>query len=122
MGFQKGNPGKQKGTTWKKTLLLEEKAQKLKCDPFEILLRFANGDWKGLGYDAECYFIEKPDGQVKAGYTISPEMRLTAAKEAVKYLHAQKRAVDVTMDASVGVTKEKVAEAWQELKELQQIE
>lgn len=90
--------GRKKGTPNKSSLRVEEIAQRLGCDPFEILCNFANGDWKRLGYENECYFSEKPDGAVKMNYVINPEMRLTAAKEAVKYLHAQKKAVELSTD------------------------
>lgn len=99
MPFEKGNPGKPKGSKNKKSLLVEETAARLKCNPFEILCLFANGDWKRLGYDNECYHKETDSGEVKMGYTISPDMRLQAAKEASKYLYAQRRALEV--DASV---------------------
>lgn len=71
-------------------------AAKFKLDPFQIQMMFALGDWKGLGYEAECYFMEKADGAIKMGYVISPEMRLDAAKNAAKYLYAVKQNVDVT--------------------------
>lgn len=86
---------RQKGTKNRKTLEVEEIASKLKCNPFEVLCLFAKGDWKALGYENELYFIEKPDGQVKMGYVVTPEMRLQGAKEAAKYLYSQKRAVEV---------------------------
>lgn len=90
--------GRPKGAPNKKSAQLDEVAKRLKCDPFEILCRFANGDWKGLGYENECYFSEKPDGSVKMGYVIGPDLRVQAAKEAIKYLHAQKKAVELSSD------------------------
>lgn len=82
------------GALNKRTLLIEEMAARHALDPFEILMRFANGDWKGLGYDSETYVMENAQGATKIGYTISPEMRLIAAKEATKYLYAPRRASD----------------------------
>ncbi len=113
MPFVKGGPGKPKGAKHRKTRAIEDTAARLKCDPFEVLCRFANGDWKGLGYENECYFSEKPDGAVKMGYTITPEMRLHAAKEAVKYIYAQKRAIEITADVNTTSAKEE-----QEVQEL----
>ena len=124
MPFEKGNPGKPKGIKHKKTVLLEETAARLKCDPFKILCLFANGDWKALGYENECYFSEKPDGAVNMGYVIAPEMRLHAAKEAVKYLYAQKRSVEVIADITNSNPKEEeeVKELVDWLKQLKEME
>jgi len=60
-------------------------------DPFELLMLFATGDWKALGYDSEVYVIENAQGATKIGYTISPEMRLAATKEACQYLYPKKK-------------------------------
>lgn len=88
--------GRQKGTPNKESLPLEQKAKDLGVDPFDILLKFAAGNWKDLGYENECYFMEKPDGAVKMGYTITPEMRLKAASEACQYLLPKKKAVELS--------------------------
>jgi hypothetical protein len=69
------------------------------------LLRFTAGDWKGLGYENECYFVEKPDGATKMGYTITPEMRLKAASEACQYLIPKKKAVELSANSDSGVFK-----------------
>lgn len=98
MAAKKGHPkygGRKKGTPNKTTLPLEEKARELGVDPFEILLRFAAGDWEGLGYDAEIYHQEKPDGSVRMGYVITPNMRLTAAGEACQYIYPKRKAVEL---------------------------
>lgn len=97
-----GRGGRPKGAINKKTAQLEDVAKRLKCDPFEILCHFANGDYKALGYEAECFFSEKPDGAVKMGYVISPDLRVHAAKEAIKYLHAQKKAVELSANPESG--------------------
>ena len=94
MPFQKGNKiatGRPKGVKNHRTALVEMMAAKYEVDPFQILLMFAHGDWKGLGYDSETYVMENATGATKIGYTISPEMRLHAAKEATAYLHAKKK-------------------------------
>lgn len=54
-------------------------ADRLGCDPFEILVHFAKGDADALGYD---------------GGTIPPDMRLQAAKEASQYLYPKRKAVE----------------------------
>lgn len=81
MAFQKGNPGKAKGTKHTKTKLVEETAKRLGCDPFEILCLFALGDWSTLGFDK----AEK----------LTPYMQLQAAGDACKYLYATKKSVEL---------------------------
>jgi len=96
MAFEKGHKkygGRKKG--YIKNHVAHEIATQLKCNPFEVLCHFTNGNWKALGYEAECYFKETDNGAVKMGYVISPDMRLQAAKEASKYLYAQRRAVEI---------------------------
>lgn len=88
--------GRKKGTPNKSALPLREIAERMGVNPFEILLRFAHGDWKGLGYEAECYFSEKPDGAVKMGYVISPEVRAKCAAEATQYLEPKRKAIEHT--------------------------
>lgn len=88
--------GRQKGSLNKRTQLVEDIAARFDLDPFEVLMLFMMGDWKALGYENECYFAEKPDGEIKMGYVIPPELRMNAAKEASKYLYAQKKAVELS--------------------------
>lgn len=123
MPFKKGNPGKPKGTKTKRTKEIEEITERLKVNPFEILCLFAKGDWKKLGYDNECYFSEHAEGETKMGYTITPDMRLIAAKEATKYVYAAKRAVDITGDLAIsdGDRSEKVKERYLWLKQLKEM-
>ncbi len=93
MGFQKGNTigkGRPKGTKNKRTLQVELLADKFQ-DPFELLMLFATGDWKALGYDSEIYIKEDATGSTTMGYTISPEMRLSATKEACQYLYSKRK-------------------------------
>lgn len=89
--------GRAKGTPNKKSVLLDEKAKELGVDPFTILLKFAAGDWEGLGYKNEIFVKETADGKGHSlGYTITPEMRLKAAAEACQYLLAKKKAIELT--------------------------
>lgn len=95
-GRPKGTPktgGRVKGSHSKRTLQAEELAASLGIDPLEVLLLFIKGDWKALGYDSDVYHMETDSGSVKEGFVITPNMRLTAAKEAVKYLYAAKQSV-----------------------------
>jgi len=107
MAARKGEPrspkaGRKKGTPNKSSIPAQELAEKLGINPFEILLRFAAGDWQGLGYENECYFAEKPDGAVKMGYVISPEARAKASAEATKYLMPQRKAVEISTEGDKG--------------------
>lgn len=90
--FQPGNKlgGRPKGARNKRSLQVEILAEKF-TDPFELLMMFAQGDWKGLGYDSEVYVMEGAQGATKIGYTISPEMRLAATKEACQYLYPKRK-------------------------------
>lgn len=94
MPFVKGNPGKKKGTKNIKTRAVEETAARLGIDLFETLCLFAKGDWKALGYTNETYVKETAKGEFTLGYTITPEMRLNAAKDAVRYVYAPKRSTE----------------------------
>lgn len=88
MAFQKGNPGKKKGTRNKSKVAVEETAARLGIDPFEVLCLFAKADWQTLGF-------ERPD-------SISPHMQLKAATNACKYLYAQKRSVEISNPDGTG--------------------
>lgn len=104
----KGNPrdvgaGRKKGTPNKTTQSLMEKCEKLGCDPFEILLRFAMGDWQGLGYESrqELKYTSE-DGSAVYEDVISPELRQKSAKEASEYLYPKRKAVELSSDEDKG--------------------
>lgn len=88
--------GRQKGTVNKQTKTLQETAERLGCDPFEILCRFALGDWKGLGYKSEHTLTPTQKGEVVERPIITPEIRHKAAAEAAQYLHPKRKAVEHT--------------------------
>jgi hypothetical protein len=87
--------GRKKGS---KNILFKAEliAQKYNMDPFEVLMQIACGDWKALGFDAKTKTawlasgIEFEEDAVKLGD------RLQAAKEACKYLHSTKQAVEMS--------------------------
>ena len=87
--------GPKKAPKRRKALTLEKIFGMFDKDPLELLMLVANGDYKALGYENECYFTEKADGSVKMGYVLTPELRADAMKAAVKYRHAQKQAVTI---------------------------
>lgn len=89
----KGSPktagsGRKKGTPNRNTIPCQELADSLGINPFEVLLRFAAGQYKALG-------IKKP---------LDPAIRAKAASEAVKYLHHQLRAHEHKGDLGIKVT------------------
>jgi hypothetical protein len=82
MSFTPGHAkagGKKKGFSKKKAC--EDIAKKLGVDPFSVLCLFAKGDWQELELDS--------------AKKLTPGMRLEAAKEACKYLHSQKKSLEV---------------------------
>lgn len=80
--FEKGNPGKKKGTKSRKTQAVEETAKRLGVDPFEIICLFAKGDWKTLGYPSQKEFPKS--------------FQLDAAATACRYLYSQKRSIELS--------------------------
>jgi hypothetical protein len=86
--------GRAKGTPNKTSLPLKELAEKLNCNPFEILLRFAMGDAKGLGYAIDTVGQTTPKGEIIEKPLISPEMRIKAASEAAQYLYPKRKAIE----------------------------
>lgn len=87
--------GRKKGTPNKKVRRADEIAERLGIDPFEILLRFAGGDWKGLGYEEGSKEIVTQSGDAIQVDVIGPELRQKAAKEAAKYIYPQRKAIEV---------------------------
>ena len=87
--------GRKKGTPNKSIDPLKERAEKLKIDPFEILLLFANGDWESLGYPAAT-FVKEGSTFVNEELYIKPETRARAAAEACQYLHPKLKAIEHT--------------------------
>lgn len=90
--------GRVKGTPNSKTRHLLEKAEKLGVDPFEILLLYSKRDWQGLGYDRQTETKVLKDGGTIEVDIITPELQLNAAKEACQYLHAKRKAIELSGD------------------------
>lgn len=85
--------GRQKGTPNKRSLLVEEIAAKFNIDPFEVLMMVAAGDWKSLGYDSKTKISYTGAGIEFEEDNVRLEHRVGAAKEAARYLYAQKQSV-----------------------------
>lgn len=69
-----------------------ERAKELGIDPFEIMLKFAAGDYVGLGMSED----EKEQN------AITPSMRLAAAIEATQYIHPKRRSTELSMPPKTG--------------------
>lgn len=88
--------GRPKGALNRDTATLKERAETLGVDPFEILLLFAKGDWKALGYDREERVVSINDHGEIYDYTIPPQLRQKSAKDAADFLYPKRKAVEVT--------------------------
>jgi hypothetical protein len=82
-----------KGIPNKRTADLLDLAQELDCNPFEILLHFAKGNFKELGLPEWTEKTSKQGDKVMEP-TISPELRQKSAKDACEYLFPKRRAVE----------------------------
>lgn len=96
MSFKKGEGGRKAGSKNKRTLMVEEIAARFDLDPFEVLMMVVAGDWKGLGYDAASKVSYTSAGIEFEEPNIKLSDRVQAAKEASKYLYAQKQSVAVS--------------------------
>jgi hypothetical protein len=103
MPFKKGNPGKPKGAKNKHSFNAEEIANKFDLEPLEVLMMICAGDWNGLGFNEKTKTsftnagIEFEEDHVKL------EQRISAAKEASKYLYSAKQAVEVSGNVGIKV-------------------
>ncbi len=105
MGAPKGHGrygGRKKGTPNKKGQALADKAASMGIDPFEVVLLYAKGDWKSLGYDSSVYVKESADGSTTTlGYVISPELRAKCAQDACQYLHPKRKAIEIKAELNL---------------------
>lgn len=99
MAVPLGSPrygGRIKGSVNKSTKNLQEIADSLEVNPFEVLLRFAANDWEGLGYQSDCKTISSKGGEVIYVDNISATDRINAAKSACEYLYPKRKAIEMT--------------------------
>ncbi len=81
----------------------DEVFERMQFCPLEDLIKFAKGDWQGLGYQSGSKVSFTAQGIETEEETIKPEHRLTALKEACKYRFAQKKAIDLTSSDGSGI-------------------
>lgn len=91
--------GRIKGTPNKDSAPVTAVAARLGIDPFEVLLRFAMGDWKNLGYETEQYISSANENGTFYKWTIDPAVRMKAAAEASQYLYPKKKALELSADS-----------------------
>lgn len=89
--------GRQAGTPNRKTQELHELMDKVGCNPFEILILFAKGDYEALGYPK--YFFKQIGENVIEELSISPELRQKSAKDACEYLFSKRKAIEHKIEA-----------------------
>lgn len=95
----KGAPktgGRVKGKPNVKTLEARDIMERLGFDPLEFLFYTAMGDWKALGYDKRTETKVLKDGGTIEVDIIEFSSRLTAAKEAVRYIYPQTKAIEMS--------------------------
>lgn len=105
----KGQPksgGRKPGTPNKKSLDVRAIAERLGCDPFEILIYMAKGDWKSLGYEKKDRLTSVSQAGDVYEDQVTPEMRLKAASEASQYLYPKRKAIEHTHEIDQGLIEE----------------
>ena len=90
--------GRPKGSKNKRTLEVEEIISKMKINPLQMLIHFAENQYKKLGYDSPTRTSFTSAGIEFEEEIITPELRVTALKEVIKYVYAQKKATDLTIN------------------------
>ncbi len=90
--------GRKKGTPNDKVEGLFDIVKRVGMDPFEVLMRLAVEDWKGLGYPARTKISYTAAGIEFEEYIISPDLRGKSAAHAAKYVHAQRKAIEQSID------------------------
>lgn len=93
--------GRPRGSLNARTQDLFDIAQRLDCNPFEILIHFAKGDYEALGYSQYQTKTSK-DGTTFDELTISPDARLKAAEKACEYLYPKRKAVEISTEDDEG--------------------
>jgi hypothetical protein len=86
--------GRKAGTPNKDSLDLHKIADELGIHPFRILLHFAAGNWKELGYSSENDIKYTQTGTPFEVRVIQPEVRMKAAAQAAEYLYPKRKLIE----------------------------
>ena len=87
--------GRQKGVINKRSFDARALAEAKGCDPLEILIDIAKGDWAALGYKSAA--IKKVNlGIEYEEVIITLDNRMSAAREAAKYIYPQLKSMELT--------------------------
>lgn len=82
--------GRVKGIPNRRAIDARALAERMGVDPLEILLMFAGGDARSLGYVS----VDQA-GNEQVG-VIPPELRFAAAREAANYIYPKRKALEVS--------------------------
>lgn len=85
--------GRPKGSQNKVKQLARDIAEEMGVDPLRILLQFAANDWEGLGYEKGHKLTQFGEQDV-----ISAELRMSAAREAVRYVYPALKSMEHKTD------------------------
>ncbi len=89
--------GRKKGTPNYTTMRAMTIAIANSFNPFEMLMHFARGDEKALGWKEPLVQV-LPDGRMLELERITPQMRLAAIMEACEYVHPKMKSIEHTGD------------------------
>lgn len=87
--------GRRPGSINKATLDLQRISEELGINPFEILLHYASGNWKELGFNEEYETRPSRGGGSYQILTIDPAVRVKAAAHACEYLYPKRKSIEV---------------------------
>lgn len=88
------------GTANRQVEDLRRRAKELGIDPWDILLYFAQGDYKALGYQSPYVTKYTNTGKEYEDLLISPELRQKSAADAAQYIHAKRKAVEMEIEST----------------------
>lgn len=86
--------GRRSGTPNKDNIDLQRISEELGISPFKILLHYAAGNWKELGFKDE-YELRVSRGEAYHVLTIDPSVRVKAAAHACEYLYPKRKSVEI---------------------------
>lgn len=98
--------GRKKGVPNKDKAEAQAKAVELGVDPFEVLLLFARGDWKALGYESERVLQSCSEFGEVYKFTIDPNVRAKCAAEACQFMLPKLKAIDISARVDMSLVKE----------------